>query len=167
MCVLALLYWNDLHFDVLSRSKGCVVADMNRAENSMVERLGGFSTIRAGAGHEQWSAAHYQLGLSEKTVGSTTLSMNVARLPAGESIGAHIHDGYEVGLYVLQGRLEHRFGLGLANSLVNGPGDFIFVESGVPHSAHNLSDTEPVVVVVARTSSDEWARGIPYEPGKD
>ena len=132
--------------------------------NPLVERLGGFSTIRAGAGNDQWSSAHYHLGLSAKTVGSQTLSMNVARLPAGESIEPHIHDGYEVGLYVLQGRLEHRFGPGLAQSLVNGPGDFIFVEPGVPHSAHNLSESDPVVVVVARTTADEWARAIPYDP---
>ncbi len=135
--------------------------------NPLVERLGGFSTIRAGAGNEQWSSAHYNLGLSEKTVGSKILSMNVARLPAGESIEAHIHDGYEVGLYVLEGRLEHRFGPGLAKSLINGAGDFIFVESGVPHSAHNLSDSEPVVVVVARTTADEWARAIPYDPEQE
>lgn len=135
--------------------------------NPLIERLNGFSTIRAGAGSDQWGSAQYDLGLSGKTAGSNTLSMNVARLPAGESIAAHIHDGYEVGLYVLQGRLEHRFGPGLSNSLVNGPGDFIFVEPGVPHSAHNLSDIEPVVVVVARTTADEWARVIPYDPAAE
>jgi uncharacterized RmlC-like cupin family protein len=133
------------------------------ASNPLIERLGGFATIRAGAGSEQWSTAHYQLGLSEKTVGAGILSMNVARLPPGGSIEPHIHDGYEVGLYLLQGRLEHRFGPGLVHSLINGPGDFIFVEPGVPHSAHNLSEHEPVVVVVARTTADEWARVIPYD----
>lgn len=136
----------------------------SQLDESHIERLGGFSTIRAGAGDDQWSGAHYAVGLSEKTVGSRILSMNVARLPAGGTIEAHIHDGYEVGLYVLEGRLEHRFGPGLAKSLVNGPGDFIFVEPGVPHAACNLSDTEPVVVVVARTSAEEWARAIPYNP---
>jgi uncharacterized RmlC-like cupin family protein len=126
----------------------------SQLDESHIERLGGFSTIRAGAGDDQWSGAHYAVGLSEKTVSSRVLSMNVARLPAGGTIEAHIHDGYEVGLYVLEGRLEHRFG----------PGDFIFVEPGVPHAACNLSDTEPVVVVVARTSAEEWARAIPYNP---
>lgn len=129
-----------------------------------VEHLGGFATIRAGAGAEQWSGASYALGLSDQTVGSRVLSMNVARLPPGGQIEPHIHDGYEVGLYVLQGHLEHRFGPGLADRLVNTAGDFIFVESGVPHAARNLSDTEPVVVVVARTTPDEWARVIPYDP---
>ena len=138
-----------------------------QVEDDHIERLGGFSTIRAGAGANQWSSAHYAVGLSAQTVGSHILSMNVARLPAGASIEAHIHDGYEVGLYVLEGRLEHRFGPGLTKSLINGPGDFIFVEPGVPHAAFNLSDTEPVVVVVARTSAAEWARAIPYDPAQE
>ncbi|HEX3723389.1 MAG TPA: cupin domain-containing protein [Nitrolancea sp.] len=132
-----------------------------------IERLGGFSTVRAGAGGDRWSGADYAMGLSRTTVGSNSLSMNVARLPAGGSIEPHIHDGYEVGLYVLEGRLEHRFGPGLKQSLVNGPGDFIFVESGVPHAAHNLSDVDPVVVVVARTSADEWARVVPYDSDQE
>lgn len=143
------------------------MSESGSENNTFVERLGGFSTIRAGAGSDQWSNAHYALGISKKTVGTEGLSMNVARLPAGASIDPHIHDGYEVGLYILQGRVEHRFGPGLSKSLVNGPGDFIFVEPGVPHSAHNLSNNEPVVVVVARSTSDEWARAIPYAPGQD
>jgi uncharacterized RmlC-like cupin family protein len=133
-------------------------------ENSAVERLDGMATIRAGTGSDQWSGASYALGLSDRTVGARVLSMNVARLPPGGRIEPHVHDGYEVGLYVLQGRLEHRFGPGLRQTLVNAAGDFIFVEPGVPHAARNLSDTEPVVVVVARTTPDEWARVIPYDP---
>ena len=138
-----------------------------RGANPLIEQLGGISTIRAGAGAEQWSGAAYALGLSRTTVGSHALSMNVARLPAGGSIEAHIHDGYEVGLYVLEGRVEHRFGPRLEKSLVNGPGDFIYVEPGMPHAAFNLSDVDPVVVVVARTSADEWARVIPYDPARE
>jgi len=143
------------------------VAESREDSHGRVERLGGFSTVRAGGETDQWSAAHYNLGISARTVGSSGLSMNVARLPAGESIEPHIHDGYEVALYVLQGRVEHRFGPGLTQSLVNGPGDFIFVEPGVPHSAHNLSDSEPLIVMVARTTADEWARAIPYQPDDD
>ena len=133
-------------------------------ESDAVERYDGMATIRAGAGTERWSGASYALGLSDRTVGARVLSMNVARLPPGGSIEPHVHDGYEVGLYVLAGHLEHRFGPGLTERLVNTAGDFIFVEPGVPHAARNLSETEPVVVVVARTTPDEWARVIPYDP---
>jgi hypothetical protein len=33
----------------------------------------------------------------------------------------------------------------------------------VPHEVFNLSDTEPVVAVVARSSADEWDNIVPYE----
>ena len=133
----------------------------NRAQR--VERLAGISSVRAGAGGADWGGAAYALGISAETVGSTTLSMNVARLPPGGQVAAHIHEGYEVGLHVIQGQLEHRFGPGLRERVINGPGDFIFVAPGVPHVARNLSATEPVVVVVARTTPHDWEQARPYE----
>jgi uncharacterized RmlC-like cupin family protein len=38
----------------------------------------------------------------------------------------------------------------------NSAGDFIFIEPGVPHEVLNLSDTEPVIAVVARSDASEW-----------
>src|SRR5579884_4104275 len=98
---------------------------MTENEGGGVEILEGFATVRAGAGVDRWSAASYARGISFSSVGSRTLSMNVATLPAGGRIEPHIHDGYEVGLYVLAGRLEHRFGPRLEHSVTNGAGDFI------------------------------------------
>ena len=40
-------------------------------------------------------------------------------------------------------------------SLASRAGDFIFIEPGVPHEVYNLSDTEPVVAVVARSDANE------------
>jgi uncharacterized RmlC-like cupin family protein len=65
-------------------------------------------------------------------------------------------------LYILEGRVRHEYGDGLKQSVENGPGDFIFIEPGVPHEVFNLSDTEPVVAVVARSDASEWDRIIPY-----
>ena len=45
----------------------------------------------------------------------------------------------------------------------NEAGDFIYIEPGVPHEVFNLSDTEPVVAVVARSDADEWENIIPYD----
>lgn len=162
MSALALFFWYDDLLTQLTRPKEDAVSEPVLESNPRIERLGGFSTVRAGAGEDRWSGAEYALGLSRRTVGAHMLSMNVAHLPPGGSIEAHIHDGYEVGLYVLEGHVEHRFGPGLTQSLISGPGDFIFVESGVPHAAFNLSDEDPVVVVVSRTSPDEWAKVVPY-----
>ena len=88
--------------------------------------------------------------------------MNVATIPPGGVAAAHIHDGFEVMLYILEGRVRHEYGDGLRQSVENAAGDFIFIEPGVPHEVFNLSDTEPVVAVVARSDASEWDRIIPY-----
>lgn len=139
------------------------IEDQNRIE----EHPDGFTTIRLGAGRDRWQGVDYQLGLSAKTVGAQHLSMNVSRLPPGGSIPAHVHVGFEVGLYIISGKLEHRFGPGLRSSTVNGTGDLIFVKPDVPHAVQNLSDTEPAIVVVARSTPDEWDKIRPYDPTVD
>ena len=40
---------------------------------------------------------------------------------------------------------------------------FIYIAPGVPHEVFNLSHTEPVVAVVARSDADEWQHIIPYD----
>jgi uncharacterized RmlC-like cupin family protein len=59
-------------------------------------------------------------------------------------------------LYILEGNVRHDFGDGLGRSVENAAGDFIFIEPGVPHEVVNLSSTEPVVAVVARSDASEW-----------
>jgi uncharacterized RmlC-like cupin family protein len=46
--------------------------------------------------------------------------------------------------------------------LENEAGDFIYIKPGVPHEVFNVSDTEPVVAFVARSSAEEWDDIIPY-----
>jgi uncharacterized RmlC-like cupin family protein len=95
-------------------------------------------------------------------VGAQALSMNVATIPPGGVAGAHIHVGFEVMLYILEGRVRHAYGPNLSLAVENEAGDFIFIEPGVPHEVYNLSDSQPVVAVVARSSADEWDKIIPY-----
>jgi uncharacterized RmlC-like cupin family protein len=59
-------------------------------------------------------------------------------------------------LYILEGRVRHDYGERLAQRVEHTAGDFIFIEPGVPHEVFNLSQTEPVVAVVARSTPDEW-----------
>ena len=101
--------------------------------------------------------------MSGKNVGATALSMNVAVIPPAGIAGAHIHVGFEVMLYILEGRVRHDYGEGLVHRVEHAAGDFIFIEPGVPHEVYNLSDSEPVVAVVARSSADEWDRIVPYK----
>ena len=111
----------------------------------------------------EWNGIHYKPGLSAKNVGARKLSMNVATIPPGGVAYAHIHVGFEVMLYILQGRVRHEYGPGLKKSIDNAAGDFIYIEPGVPHEVFNLSDSEPVVAVVARSDASEWEHIIPYD----
>lgn len=128
-----------------------------------VERGDGIHVIRRSGDCRGWNGIRYKAGMSAKNVGSTKLSMNVATIPPGGVARAHIHVGFELMLYILQGRVRHEYGPGLKQVVENEAGDFIYIEPGVPHEVFNLSETEPVVAVVARSDADEWQNIIPYD----
>lgn len=127
-----------------------------------VERNDGIAVIRGSGNCRHWNGIEYKLGMHGRNVGARELSMNVATIPPGGVAAAHIHVGFEVMLYILQGRVKHAYGENLSRSIENEAGDFIFIEPGVPHEVYNMSATEPVVAVVARSSADEWDRIVPY-----
>jgi len=135
----------------------------DKVHQQQVEDHDGILTIRGGGSKRAWNGIHYKQGLSAKNVGSTKLSMNIATIPPSGVAYAHIHDGFELMLYILEGKVRHEFGPGLKKVLDNEVGDFIFIKSGVPHEVFNLSDTEPVVAFVARSCADEWDNIIPYD----
>jgi uncharacterized RmlC-like cupin family protein len=135
------------------------------SDTPKVERSGGLAWIRGSGLCRDWNGIRYKLGMSGKNVGATQLSMNVAVIPPGGVAAAHIHVGFEVMLYILEGRVRHEYGDGLQQSVEHAAGDFIFIAPGVPHEVFNVSDVEPVVAVVARSSADEWDRIVPYDRG--
>jgi uncharacterized RmlC-like cupin family protein len=145
----------------MSRKQPMTNSDVDLS--SQVEGRDGISVIRGSGTCRGWNGIQYKVGMSSKNVGSKQLSMNVATIPPGGVAFAHVHVGFEVMLYILQGRVRHEYGDGLAHAVDNEAGDFIFIEPGVPHEVWNLSQTEPVVAVVARSDADEWENIIPYE----
>ena len=128
-----------------------------------VEHGDGIHVIRRSGNCRHWNGIEYKPGMSSKNVGSDKLSMNVATIPPGGIAYAHIHIDFEVMLYIMQGRVRHEYGPGLKQVVDNEAGDFIYIEPGVPHEVFNVSDTEPVVAVVARSDADEWEKIIPYD----
>ena len=136
--------------------------DKNNPEPSAVEDHGGILTIRGGGQRREWNGIHYKQGMSAKNVGTTKLSANIATIPPGGVAYAHIHVGFELILYILEGKVRHEFGAGLKETIENEAGDFIYIKPGVPHEVFNLSQTEPVVAFVARSSADEWDNIVPY-----
>jgi uncharacterized RmlC-like cupin family protein len=128
-----------------------------------VEGGDGITVIRGSKTHRDWNGIHYKTGMSSKNVGSKKLSMNVATIPPGGVARAHVHVGFELMLYIVEGRVRHEYGAGLKQSVENEGGDFIFISPDVPHEVFNLSQTEPVVAVVARSDADEWENIVPYD----
>src|SRR5829696_5426360 len=129
----------------------------------VVEGHDGLMWIRGSGVCRDWNGIRYKLGMSGKNVGAQALSMNVATIPPGGVAFAHIHVDFELMLYILKGRVRHEYGPGCRQVVENQAGDFIFIEPGVPHEVFNLSDTEEVVAVVARSSADEWDKIVPYD----
>jgi uncharacterized RmlC-like cupin family protein len=129
---------------------------------SAVEHGPGIHVVRGGGGQRTWNNIRYRAGLSGKNVPAQNLSMNLATIPPGGVAFAHIHVGFEVMLYILQGRVRHEFGPELEHVVENEAGDFIYIEPGVPHEVFNVSATEPVVAVVARSDASEWENIVAY-----
>jgi uncharacterized RmlC-like cupin family protein len=137
-----------------------------RAEPDLARRVeggDGILVVRGSGTHRDWNGIRYKTGLSAKNVTARRLSMNVATIPPGGVAYAHVHVDFEVMLYILAGRVRHEYGPGLARSIDNQAGDFIFIEPGIPHEVFNLSDSEPVVAVVARSDASEWENIVPYD----
>ena len=143
---------------------------VNPAESAAfgrVEGREGIFVIRGGGNTRGWNGIEYKAGLSAKNVPARQLSMNVAKIPPNGVAAAHIHVGFEVMLYILEGRVRHEFGPALEHAIENQAGDFIFIEPGVPHEVFNVSNTDPVVAVVARSDASEWEHIIPFQrPGR-
>lgn len=138
----------------------------NQIELSAVEDYDGILTIRGGGARRDWNGIHYKQGMSAKNVGTAKLSANIATIPPGGVARAHIHVGFEVILYIIEGKVRHEFGTGCKQKLENEAGDFIYIKPGVPHEVFNMSETEPVVAFVARSSAAEWDDIVPYDRNK-
>ena len=122
----------------------------------------GILCVRNPETHRGWNGIRYKTGMSAKNVGSEKLSMNVAIVPPGAVAFAHTHVDFEVMLFILKGGVRHEYGENLEQSMDNSAGDFIFIQPGVPHEVINLSDTEPVIAVVARSDATEWENIVDY-----
>jgi uncharacterized RmlC-like cupin family protein len=128
---------------------------------SVVEDRDGITVIRGGGDVRGWNGIQYMQGMSGKNVGAQNLSINVATVPPGAIAYAHIHDGFEVMLFILQGRVKHTYGEGLTEEVINEAGDFIYIKPGVPHEVFNIGE-EPLIAFVARSTADEWDKIVNY-----
>jgi uncharacterized RmlC-like cupin family protein len=128
------------------------------------QQQAGFIVVREGVAIDAKQEIPYFVGVSARTTGAQGISMQQVVIPPGGAAKAHIHQDYETAIYILQGQVETRYGPGLREVSVNGPGEFIYIAPGVPHQPRNLSQTEAAIAIVARNDADEQERVIPYDP---
>lgn len=106
----------------------------------------------------------YFFGISGETVGSSAIAMNLVEIPPNASAEPHFHQEYETAIYLLKGRVETAYGLGLKKSVVNEAGEFLYIPANVPHQPRNLSDSESALAIVARNDANQQESVIPYNP---
>ena len=105
----------------------------------------------------------YFVGVSNDSVGSKGISMNLVVIPPGGSAEPHYHKGFETAIYMLEGEVETRYGDGLKKAIVNKKGDFLFIPPGLPHQPVNLSATKPAMAIVSRNDPNERENVVLYE----
>ena len=77
----------------------------------------------------------YFVGISRGTAGAAGLSMYMVVVPPGGHAEPHCRADYETAIYMLEGRVETRYGPGLRESVITEAGDFLFYSSGHAASA--------------------------------
>jgi uncharacterized RmlC-like cupin family protein len=106
-------------------------------------------------------------GVSMATVGAEGIHLAIATIPPGHRSSPHYHTNCESAIYVASGRGTFLTGENLDEVLAIGPGDFIYVPADAPHQPVNGSETEPLVLIVARNAPVEMVvelHGAPPKP---
>jgi uncharacterized RmlC-like cupin family protein len=100
-----------------------------------------------------------------KAVGATRIWMGRVRNQPGEWSDAHHHGDAETAGLLVAGHARIYYGEGFREYVDLEPGDFVYVPSHLPHIEGNLSETEPMEWVTAR-SPDNIIVNLP-EAGRE
>lgn len=87
--------------------------------------------------------------ITTDTSGSSQLSAGVVVMPPGGVSKAHVHNQYEMIVFIIEGWAASLMGPELTPA-VQGPGEFLFIPAGVSHLAVNLSTEERVLGIEVR-----------------
>jgi uncharacterized RmlC-like cupin family protein len=88
-------------------------------------------------------------GVTTEIAGSEQLSAGLVVMPPGGASRAHVHERYELVIFVIEGWAVTLMGPDLEPA-VQGPGDFLYIPPGVEHLAVNLSTRHRVVGMETR-----------------
>ena len=113
------------------------------------------TVLKANAPYVGKQGFTYAPAVSAETVGSTGIHMQLITMPPGAKGKAHKHLTHETAIYVLSGEAGTWFGERLEHHLVARAGEFAYMPPNVPHVPYNMSQTEPVSAVIARTDPND------------
>jgi uncharacterized RmlC-like cupin family protein len=102
--------------------------------------------------------------ISGRLCGASALWMGRTVVAPAAASGDHHHGESETAIYVVSGHPEFVFfdeAAGEERRLRTGPGDYVFVPPWTPHREENPSDSEPAVVVIARSSQEAVVVNLP------
>jgi uncharacterized RmlC-like cupin family protein len=95
-----------------------------------------------------------EAAISRALVGAERLWVGYVELPAGTASAPHHHGECESAIFIISGEATFRTGPQYERVETARPGDFVWVPPHVPHIEENASATEPVRMVVARSTQE-------------
>lgn len=102
-----------------------------------------------------------EAAISASTTGSQVLWVGHVVLAPGMRSAHHHHGDSESAIYIISGRARFLTGDRLDQTHDADAGDFVWVPPHVRHVEMNLSDDDPVIMVVARSTQDAIVVNLP------
>ncbi len=106
-------------------------------------------------------------GVSEALTGSSGIHLSIATVPPGRCSMAHYHVNCESAIYVLSGEGLFLHGNELETEDVIGAGDFIYVPPDSNHQPVNTSESDDLILIVARNAPVEIVVDLPGQGRQD
>jgi len=111
----------------------------------------------------QTAGMQREAGVAASTVGAEKIWVGYVTMAPGLKSGAHHHGPVESSIYVISGRARFRFGAKLEQAVEAGPGDFVYVPPEAVHQEINLSDDQPIEMIVARNGQENVVVNVEVE----
>jgi uncharacterized RmlC-like cupin family protein len=106
-----------------------------------------------------------QGGIARETVGAEKIWLGYVELGPGLVSAVHHHGEAESGIYIISGNARFCSGERLDQPQDAHAGDFVWVPPHLVHVEMNMSDSEPVRMVVARSTQAALTFNLPTPEG--
>ena len=106
-----------------------------------------------------------EAAIAQNTVGAQKIWLGFVQLGPGLVSAVHHHGEAESGIYIISGDARFYSGDHLDQAQEAHAGDFVWVPPHVVHVEMNTSQTEPVHMVVARSTQDSLTFNLPTPDG--